>query len=141
MPLKKLMIIEDDRTTREALQRLFISRGWEVVMVTTQAEGLRLLDDYEPDWIVASWEQLEGTGERFLGALQSRRQRPRVALLTDPMDATRSALTSRLKTDARFCKPVLPEQVYRSCDTGWDGEPRLPLGTQVPTQRPRALAR
>src|SRR6266436_3676499 len=103
---KKMVIIDDDRATRDALQRLFISRGWEVAVVTTQAEGLALLGDYDPDWVVVPWDQLEGMGERFMLHVRAKACRPRVALLTDSMDSAGWAMSSRLKVDVRFRKPV-----------------------------------
>jgi len=120
-----MLIIEDDRATRDALQRLFISRGWEVVMVTTQAEGLALLDDYDPDWVVIPWEQMEGTGERFMLRLRTKARRPRVALLTEPMDSAGWSMASRLKADVRFRKPVVPEDVFLACEPGWGRDATL----------------
>src|SRR5437764_7067850 len=92
MSQRKMLIIEDDRATRDALQRLFISRGWEVAMVTTQAEGLALMDDYPFDWIVVPWEQLEGSGERFMLRVRAAAPRPRVVLLTESMDSASWAI-------------------------------------------------
>ena len=71
MPERKALIIDDNRAMRNATQEILISRGWEVAMVTTQAEGLMLLRDYDPDWIIVAREQLEGTGERFMHEVQS----------------------------------------------------------------------
>jgi len=121
-----MLIVEDDRSTRDGLQRLFISRGWEVAMVTTQAEGLALLEDYDPDWVVIPWEQLEGTGERFMFQVRAKAPRPRVVLLTDSMDSASSAMASCLKADLRFRKPITPEEVFRACEPSWSRErPRV----------------
>jgi DNA-binding response OmpR family regulator len=122
---RKMLIIEDDRATRDALQGLFISRGWEVAMVTAQAEGLALLEDYDPDWIVVAWDQLEGTGERFMLHVRAKPRRPRVALLTEPMDSAGWALASRLKADVRFRKPIAPEDVFLACEPGWKRDATL----------------
>ena len=59
MDPKKLLIIEDDRAARDAIQFRFISRGWEVAMAETQDQGLALLADYQPDWVVVAWEQVK----------------------------------------------------------------------------------
>src|SRR3954453_21843518 len=111
MCTRRMLIVEDDRSTRDGLQRLFISRGWEVAMVTTQAEGLTLLSDYDPDWIVVPWGQLEGTGERFLTEVRAKAAGPRGAWLPESLDRVSSGLASRLKTDVRFRKPIVPEEV------------------------------
>jgi len=121
-----MLIVEDDRYTRDALQRLFISRGWEVAMVTTQAEGLAVLEDYDPDWVVIPWEQLEGTGERFMLQVRSKPRKPRVVLLTETMDSASWAMASCLKPDIRFRKPIIPEDVFLACEPGWSREfPRV----------------
>src|SRR3954449_11221584 len=120
MRQKKMLIIEDDRATRDALQGVFISRGGEVAMVTTQAEGLALLEDYDPDWVVLPWEQLEGTGERFMFQVRAKAPRPRVVLLTESMDSASSAMASCLKPDLRFRKPITPEEVFRACEPSWN---------------------
>jgi DNA-binding response OmpR family regulator len=113
----KLVIIDDDRSTRDALQGLFISRGWEVAMAATQAEAHHLLDDYRPDWVIVAWEQLGGAGWPFLRELRSDRPDVRVAILTEAGGRIARAWVRRLAPDAVYAKPVIPEMVYRDCDT------------------------
>ena len=67
-----VLIIDDDRCSSDGLAFAFIRRSWEAVVVLTESEGLSLLDGYEPDWVIASWEQLGGTGSRFVQALRAR---------------------------------------------------------------------
>jgi DNA-binding response OmpR family regulator len=117
----KLVIIDDDRSTRDALQRLFISRGWEVAMAATQAEAHRLLGDYRPDWVIVSWEQLGGAGWPFLKELRSGRPGVRVAILTETGGRVANAWVRRLTPDAVYAKPVHPELVYRDCDAACHG--------------------
>jgi DNA-binding response OmpR family regulator len=116
---KKLLLVEADRATREALQEVFINRGWEVAMVATPSEGLKLLCDYDPDWVIASWDQLEGMGDRFMFEVRAKSQAPHVAILTDARDPLGSAMTSRLQPDLQFRKPVKPEGVFKACEPGW----------------------
>jgi len=118
----KLLIVEDDRASRDALQGLFISRGWEVVMTTTQAEGLAVLLDYEPDWIIVSWEQLSGTGEAFMQYVRADRKHARMALLTEGAGVGETLLLKRLRPDLRISKPFHTENVYRACES-WGVEP------------------
>jgi DNA-binding response OmpR family regulator len=115
----KVLIIDDNRAARNALQEVFISRGWEVAMVTSQAEGLALLRDYDADWIVVPWEQLEGTGERFMTEVRARSSMPRVLLLVDTMNPVERAMSGRLRADLRLRMPVIPEDVFRACDPTW----------------------
>jgi DNA-binding response OmpR family regulator len=124
----KLLIIDEDRKSRDDLQRLFISRSWEVVMVASQADGMSLLTEYQPDWIIVSWDQLEGIGTQFLSGISSGPKRPRVVLLMEPtMGRDDRTFVMRLKVDYRFRKPVDPEIVFRACVPEWT-EAVVPLG-------------
>lgn len=138
MPQKSMLIVDEDRATRDALQTLFISRGWEVVMVTNRAEALALLNDYDPDWVVIAWDQLDGTGERFMSELRAKKHRPRVVLLTEPYDRVATALAGRLMAELRFRKPVSPEEVFRACHARWEGR-LVPPGGKTPRPVVRAM--
>jgi len=124
---RTVLIIDDDRATRDALQQHFIGRGWEVAMVATQAEALLLLADYDPEWVVIPWEQLEGTGERFMRHVRGMASKPRVVLLTEPEDPSSRGVANRLKPDAHFRKPLVPEHVYLTCSSG-AGRNAVPVG-------------
>jgi DNA-binding response OmpR family regulator len=122
----RLLLIEEDRAARDALQEVFVSRNWEVVMVTTQSEALRLLCDYVPHWVILSWEQVEGTGDRFMRAVRTQSREARVALLMGSMDAAGHRIVSRLKPDLRIRKPYHPEDVFLACEPSWT--PKAALG-------------
>jgi DNA-binding NarL/FixJ family response regulator len=117
--VKRLLLIDEDRAARDALQEVFISRNWEVAMVATQCEAMRLLTDYDPDWVIVPREHLDGTGERFLLELRNRSRTTRVALLTSPMDPVERRTASRLKPDIQITRPVLPEAVFLACEPCW----------------------
>lgn len=119
MEARRLLLIEEDRAARDALQGIFISRNWEVAMATTLPEAMKLLSVYVPDWVIMSWEKMEGTGERFMLTVRARSREAREALLTGPMDADGHRIVSRLKPDVRFRKPFLPEDVFRECEPCW----------------------
>lgn len=117
MRLLKALIIDDDRATREALQFMFISRGWEVAMTETQTEGLALLADYDPEWVIVSWDQLRGSGRSFVDAVRADRPATRLAILTDTTRSSDLRMLRRLSPDYRASKPVNPEQVFRDCES------------------------
>lgn len=118
MDQQKLLIIEEDRASRDALHGIFISRGWEVAMVTTEEQGLCLLGDYRPDWIIVAWQQLSGTGMAFFRSVRATGQGTRLAILTDELTSTERAMLRRLQPDAAFPKPFQPEVVFRTCAAG-----------------------
>jgi DNA-binding response OmpR family regulator len=111
----KILIIEEDRSTRDALQFSFISRGWEVAMGASEGEALWILGDFAPDWVIVGWQQLHGTGNDFFRNVRAKARGARVAVLTDELTSTERAMLSRLKPDIAVPKPVVPEAVFRMC--------------------------
>ncbi|GAC1475898.1 MAG: hypothetical protein NVSMB9_29280 [Isosphaeraceae bacterium] len=120
---QKILIIDDDRSTREALQTLFIARNWEVAMAESQDRGLALLTDQEPDWVLVAWDQLAGTGDSFIKKVKACPHVAKVALLTDTMGGGEDSFMKRLRVDLRFAKPLIPEEVFRACAS--DGKAEL----------------
>jgi DNA-binding response OmpR family regulator len=118
MDQNRLLIIDEDRSSRDALQFVFISRGWEVAMAASEDQGISLLHDYEPDWVIIAWQQLSGTGMRFLQAVRPTGRSTRLLVLTDGLTATERAMLKRLRADMVFAKPVIPDVIFRSCATG-----------------------
>lgn len=115
MDLHSLLIIEDDRSARNALQGMFISRGWEVAMAATQEEGMHVVADYDPDWIIVAWSQLSGNGTFFFRYVRAHRRRTRLAVLTDGLSPTECAMLKRLQPDMIVAKPFVAEVVFNKC--------------------------
>src|SRR4051812_33083534 len=111
----RLLLIEDDQETRDALQWAFIRRGWEVAMVVTLAEGLTLLQDYSPRWIIASSDLPDGPCDPLLPRPRAARRRTRVAVVAASEDAARLAQLTALKPDILLHRPLDPDAVYRLC--------------------------
>lgn len=118
----KVLIIDDDRGTRDGLRFAFIRRDWEVVVTETEAEGRALLTDYTPDWVIVAWDQLGGTGSVFLREVRARARRTRVSLLTEP-GAHAGRFGPGLRPDLTFPKPVHADDVYGACDALTSGDP------------------
>ena len=96
------------------MQEIFIESGWEVAMVTTQAEGLMLLRDYDPDWIIVAWEQLEGTGERFMREVQLLSPWTCVAILMGMMSPVERAMSGPLRRMGSGTEILQAEDPWRS---------------------------
>jgi DNA-binding response OmpR family regulator len=116
MGQRSLVIIDDDRMTRDSVQGLFISRGWEVAMAASQADGLSLLIDYEPDWVAIAWDQLQGNGATFFRRVRAGNPRSQIMLFTANLDRAGRVLIKRLGPDAHLSKPFGPEDVFRICE-------------------------
>ena len=115
MATRRLVVIEDDRTTREALQGTFIRRGWEVAMVMTRAEGSALLQDYAPHWVVMSSDLPDGPCDSLVRRLRSAKPKTRVAIVTESSGPTRLAELASLKPHLLLQRPLDSESVYDMC--------------------------
>ena len=114
----KLVIVDNEKTTRDALQAIFIRKGWEVAAVTTLAEGLTLLKGYSPDWVIVASMLPDGDDVAVIRKVQSAKRRTRVAILMPSDDSARFSQILGFSPDIRLTRPVTPEEVYRMCDTG-----------------------
>jgi len=121
----RVLIIDDDRGTRDGLRFAFIRRDWEVVVTETEAEGLALLTDYAPDWVIVCWDQLGGTGARFLRELRARKRGTRVSLLTGPGAHAPGRFGPGSGPDLTFHKPVQADDVYGACAALTAGDPAV----------------
>src|SRR4051812_1499743 len=104
----RLLVIEDDRKTREALQATFIRMGWEVVVVLTLAEGLAMLDDYDPNWVIVSSELPDGRDNAVLSQVRAAATKSRVALVIWPREAAHLAHLGP-KADIVLSRPLNTE--------------------------------
>ena len=118
----RLLLVASDRRFRDRLQLVFISRDWEVVMAATESEGIGLLNEYDPSWVVVDVRLPDGNGEALFGHLEMRRARTRVVLL-EPPPGEGAPQSSR----ADFVVPptAQPEEIYRLC-----------IGTTVAASQP-----
>jgi ActR/RegA family two-component response regulator len=110
-----VLIIDDDRGVRDALHFAFIRRNWEAAMSDTEAGGLALLNDCDPDWIIASWDQLGGTGSRFMREVRARTGKTRVLLITES-GSRGSRLAACARPDLLLGREVNAEDIYKACE-------------------------
>jgi len=127
-----VLIIEDDRETRDALQFAFIRRSWEVAVAVTEEQARLILADYEPDWVIASWEQLGGTGHGFIRELRARPERVWVSILTESQSCS-APFVALLKPDLVLAKPIQADAVYQSCHSLLRGKS---TGCVTPSSKP-----
>src|SRR3954451_24077462 len=92
----RLLIVEDDRRTQDALRRIFTGRGWEVAMAASTQEGLGKLDP-PPRCVLVDLTLPDATGERILTAIRSDNRPIRVVVCTGCDDPARLAALNHLK--------------------------------------------
>ncbi|MGB0257996.1 MAG: response regulator transcription factor [Coraliomargarita sp.] len=78
----KILIVEDDSKTAQALQRGFAIEGYEVSVALDGQEGLDLLGEEQFDALVLDWMMPRKDGIEVLRALNAFERKPQVLLLT-----------------------------------------------------------
>jgi len=112
--IPRLLIVEDDRRTQEALTRLFADRGWRVSSATTTADGLSQLDP-PPRCVLMDLSLPDETGELILRTIRTDDRPIRVIVCTGCVDPDRLAEVESLRPDALLMKPVDPDELLRVC--------------------------
>src|SRR4051812_13940425 len=110
---RMLLVVEDDRVTRELLRSIFARMGWQVCVASTVADGLARLDP-PPDLLILDLTLPDGDGTDLLRHIRSAHLPTRVAVTTGHNPALLSAVT-QLKPDALLQKPIDVEAVFQVC--------------------------
>ena len=78
----RVLVVDDDRDTREMLEVLLASLGWKVVVVGSAAEAVERFDPYETDVILTDLSMPEMDGYELIERLRERtgRRIPAVAI-------------------------------------------------------------
>jgi DNA-binding response OmpR family regulator len=104
MTTARLLVVDDDSTTRWALHSIFRRRGWEVVEAENVAQGLSALDT-APGLIILDLNLPDGAGETVLKEIRSRALPIRVAVCSSTTDSARVARVRALDPDILLSKP------------------------------------
>ena len=80
--MKKILIVDDDRTTLHVLQSLLNGAGYSTRVAMDGVEGLKLLGAEPFDLLLLDVWMPRMDGLAVLAKLRSRRQKPRVIVMT-----------------------------------------------------------
>jgi len=80
--MKKILIVDDDRTTAYVLQSLLKGAGYSTRVAMDGVEGLKLLKAEPVDLLLLDVWMPKMNGLEVLAKLRSRRQKPRVVVMT-----------------------------------------------------------
>ncbi|WP_435011063.1 response regulator transcription factor [Tundrisphaera lichenicola] len=111
---RSLLVVEDDPTTRRALQRYFQLKGWEVRVASTVAEGLKLLDP-PPDCVILDLMLPDQGGEVVLRKIRKDQLPTRVAVCTGTSSQARLDHVAKLGPDALLIKPITVADLCVAC--------------------------
>jgi DNA-binding response OmpR family regulator len=102
---QRILIVEDDRVTRNALVSLFISAGMVAVEAGSLKAALTLLDG-QFDLICLDLRLPDGNGVELLRKVREEKLRSSVAVISGANEANTLSEVTRLKPDAIFGKPL-----------------------------------
>jgi DNA-binding response OmpR family regulator len=113
----RLLIVEDDDSTREALREYYSRKGWHVSEAGTVDEALPLLEtEPEPCCLILDLMLPDGEGLAVLKRLRFKGLVTRVVVCTGTVDLARLKAAAELRPDAMLPKPiVLPDSWSAEC--------------------------
>jgi two-component system, OmpR family, response regulator len=119
---RRMLIVEDDPSSRGAMREIFARRGWDVSTAATAADGLAALEaGPAPDCVVLDLMLPDGDGEDVLRKVRAGGSAARVVVTTGIRDPLRMWMLGMGRPDAVVRKPVDAETVCRACERGGAG--------------------
>jgi DNA-binding response OmpR family regulator len=111
MTRPRILIVEDDPSTRRVLHQIFAHRGWDVRPTASVAEAISEATD-APDYAIIDLMLPNGDGEQILELLQRSHAKTRTVVVTAVADPERmNAVQSRFNPAAILVKPVNLDQL------------------------------
>ena len=104
-PCTRVLVVEDDITSRNALMKLLTHFGWHTTPAGTVAEALEGLSA-SPDCVILDLMLPDGNGTSVLDQIRSSSLPIRVAIATGAHDRTILDEVTRLGPDVVFKKPL-----------------------------------
>jgi DNA-binding response OmpR family regulator len=109
--MSKLLVIEDDANTREAVAECLRRSGFVVDAVADGKEGLFLAQNYAYDLLVIDWNLPGMDGTQIIQELRQKGKQFRILMLTAHTDLTDKVSAFNLGADDYLCKPFAMEEL------------------------------
>jgi len=101
----RVLVVEDDATSRRALTSLLKLRGFESIHASTLAEAMQRLS-WDPACVLLDLMLPDGNGAAILQYIRDNELDIRVAVTTGASNWESMLDTKRLRPDAFFPKPI-----------------------------------
>jgi DNA-binding response OmpR family regulator len=113
----RLLVVEDDAATQDALREIYTRQGWHVSVAGTEVQALACLDsEPEPCCLILDLMLPDGDGSAVLKKVRAKGLRTRVAVCSGTVDLALTRAVSLLKPDAMIPKPIhLPDVWTKPC--------------------------
>jgi DNA-binding response OmpR family regulator len=109
--MEKILVVEDDRATRKALQQLFESEGFSVVTAANGAEGLEAFRSARPGFVVLDLKMPQLGGQDVCKRIRRESEEVPIIILTASPDEISRVLLLELGADDYVTKPFSPKEL------------------------------
>jgi DNA-binding response OmpR family regulator len=113
---RRVLLVEDDWRTHNALRKILSKLGWDVQSAMTVSGGLSLVDQH-PDALILDLMLPDGDGAAVLRKARIVSPSTRIAVTTGVEDHTRLEEIQNLQPDALLRKPLELDDLLRVLDS------------------------
>ncbi len=108
---ERILVIEDDRATRKALQQIFETEGYTVEIATNGAEGLAAFKATRPDFVMLDLRMPQLSGQDVCKLIRKESEEVPILILTGSADEVDRVLLLELGADDYVIKPFSPKEL------------------------------
>ena len=109
--MEKILVIEDDRATRKALQQLFEPEGYSVDAAQNGAEGLAMFRASRPSFVILDLAMPQMNGRDVCRQLRKESEDVPVLVLTGSSDEVSRVTLLEMGADDYVTKPFSPREL------------------------------
>jgi two-component system, OmpR family, alkaline phosphatase synthesis response regulator PhoP len=109
--MEKILVVEDDRATRKALQQLFESEGFSVTIAQNGAEGLAAFRAARPNFVILDLALPQLGGQDVCRQIRKESEEVPILILTGSSDEVSRVLLLELGADDYVTKPFSPKEL------------------------------
>ena len=112
---RRVLLVEDDRSTCKALCSILSKKGWDVILATTLSDG-RLQLEMRPDCLVLDLMLPDGDGASLLREVRQLGLPIRVVVCSGTSDKARLEEVANLQPEALLFKPIRAARLLECLD-------------------------
>src|ERR1044071_1750023 len=109
--MEKILVIEDDRATRKALQQLFEPEGYLVETAQDGAQGIAAFRATKPNFVILDLRMPVVGGQEVCRQIRKESEEVPIIILTGSADEVDRVLLLELGADDYVTKPFSPKEV------------------------------
>ncbi len=109
--MEKILIVEDDRATRKALQQMFEAEGFQVLPASNGADGLAAYRRDRPSFVILDLKMPQVGGQDVCRQIRRDSEDVPILILTASPDEINRVLLLELGADDYVTKPFSPKEL------------------------------